>query len=119
MKVRTGFISNSSTSSFILVGIEIDWEEKNRIEGLVEHIDYIFQSGNNENIWEFSNGFGFIVKSLSEDLEEEGGEYFDNFNKEFNENMSKAKKNIEKIIEEFKLDKNKYKVKVFAGTFHT
>ena len=38
MKLRTGFVSNSSSSSFCILGVEIDSETMNKLEGAYKEL---------------------------------------------------------------------------------
>lgn len=47
MKISAGFISNSSSSSFILVGVELTGEEYEKNEGYIEenNLDVVYGDG--------------------------------------------------------------------------
>jgi hypothetical protein len=40
MKIRDGFVSNSSSSSFLLVGIKLNAADKKKVEEAFEAVDY-------------------------------------------------------------------------------
>lgn len=81
MKVRCGFVSNSSSSSFVLIGKEIDWKDADKYEKVWFIGDYLCDGKEAFEIddqfrkrykdKEFKDcEFFSVVKTGSEDLDE-------------------------------------------------
>jgi hypothetical protein len=92
MKLRTGFVSNSSTTSFVMYGINIpegdlypnendgDWEALDECWNLAEKMKLDFHHASEEG-WGYYIGKDFC-KTKDGEIEVEGGEIGEAFKKE-------------------------------------
>jgi hypothetical protein len=97
MKIRNGFVSNSSSSSFHIYGIQIDESDFSKmiLEKKLTTIEKLEEQGINEVIWDIVPGLG------GEYIDNWGSVYFgryysgigdDETGKEFKESTQKALK---------------------------
>lgn len=68
MKISAGFISNSSSSSFILVGVELTGEEYEKNEGYIEE--------NNLDVVYGDEGY-LVGSKIASAIEEDGNDSWD------------------------------------------
>jgi len=99
MKVRTGFVSNSSSSSFVLIGIKVPNDISNEKLESLEDSNYLLCVEEND----FDYLFGETIAT---------GEY----GLEFNERSLDTDKLLEEIQEHFP-DTKKDDIKLFTGMY--
>jgi hypothetical protein len=91
MKIRNGFVSNSSSSSFCILGKIYGYDEFKKITG-EEFIDNVFNKYNIENLT-----YGYGIECYNEDDVIIGMDV-----NELNENLT-IKKSKEKVLDKLKL----------------
>jgi len=125
MKTRRGFVSNSSTSSFMIVGINLSDESVSELFGMSEEeFEKKYDGDYYEFFEEILKGTGLEGQSFYE-----GEEYYvgvsitssdecaidpEKYIKEITEAVNKANIEIPKLKEKYKIKKN-FKIKVYGG----
>ena len=105
MKIRNGFVSNSSSSSFAIIGTIIDYDSMSNLEQeqLTEKVDLVLHPGDCVNDVPGVVA-GFVIVDISDDGNSESGEMsLEDFNYY-----------VDRLIKEF--DVKREEVKIYSGT---
>ncbi len=104
MRRRSGFVSNSSSSSFVLVGYHLNILEDEQYEKACDNFT-LFHSNDKTMV------IGAEIYTFSDDCE-----YINLSTNEFLEKISKEKEKLIKFLKENNIEFEKEKDQIFMGT---
>lgn len=107
MKIRQGFVSNSSSSSFVLYGHEIEEDYSDEVQAQFHKLGLRLLSGGEDGVGD-STVLGTMIAETDDD-------YLESAELDMNE-LTNSIKDITKLYEEGKINIKNHSPKLYVGT---